>query len=155
MPFSSYGFLGLDSLPILPAEDVTFLELKGCLHIPEKSNLDELIRQYFLHIHPLLPVIDEAEFWMMYRGGHEWPQSNTMSLFVLQAMLSASCVVGSSSLSLSRHFETYQTTSTYQPESFEKQDSQTTALLEVHSIAELRWVSSKNNFPFCSYLLTR
>lgn len=95
MPFSASNFLELDSITKLPPEDVTFLEMKGCLHIPEKSSLDKFVRQYFLHIHPLLPVVNEAEFWAMFNHGFSNGALGTMSLFVFQAMLSASCVVSS------------------------------------------------------------
>lgn len=92
--FSFYRFLELRDLPSLPPEDVKFLELKGCLHVPTGPILDEFVRQYFLHVHPCLPVIDEAQFWQMYslRGGGSG-RNRSISLFIFQAMLFASCAV--------------------------------------------------------------
>ena len=100
MLFTSSGFLDLDSLMKLPPEDVTFLEMKGCFHVPTRPSLDELVRQYFLHIHPFLPLLNEAEFWDMYNQEIATETSSTMSLFVFQAMLSASCAVSSPSRDL-------------------------------------------------------
>ncbi|TPX21289.1 hypothetical protein DIZ76_015245 [Coccidioides immitis] len=90
--FSFYRFLELSDLPTLPAEDVRYLELKGSLHVPASPILDEFVRQYFLHVHPCLPVIHEGDFWRSYynRPGHS-RKPHTISLFVFQAMLFASC----------------------------------------------------------------
>lgn len=97
VPFASYQFLRLTRLSELPFEDVSFLELKGCFRVPESRYLDIFITKYFLYVHPCLPVIDEAEFWRMYRPKNSYYLSGKkMSLFVLQAMLFASSVVGGS-----------------------------------------------------------
>ncbi|KAJ5438519.1 uncharacterized protein N7458_009517 [Penicillium daleae] len=93
VPFASYQFLRLTRLSELPFEDVSFLELKGCFRVPESPYLDIFITKYFLYVHPCLPVIDEAEFWRMYRPKNsDYLSGKKMSLFVLQAMLFASSV---------------------------------------------------------------
>lgn len=93
--FSFYRFLELSDLPSLPADDVKFLELKGCLHVPVCAILNEFVRQYFLHVHPCLPVLDEADFWRLYSNRPGRPgKSRSISLFVFQAMMFASCAVG-------------------------------------------------------------
>ncbi|RMJ18210.1 hypothetical protein BHE90_007229 [Fusarium euwallaceae] len=89
--FSSYPFLALDDLSGVPEQDVQFLELNGCFHLPLRPIQEEFIHQYFLYIHPCYPLMDEGEFWAMYldrdrRRGRE----KTMSLLLLQAMLFAS-----------------------------------------------------------------
>lgn len=84
--FASYDFLELRGLTTLDGEDLAFLSAKGCLSIPEESVLDEFIRQYFLHVHPSSPVIDEAEFWRVYRNS---AAGKKISLFVFQAILFA------------------------------------------------------------------
>ncbi|GMG23408.1 unnamed protein product [Aspergillus oryzae] len=56
-------FLTLNGLAILPQEDVTYLASKGSLSVPDWSTINEFARQYFLQIHPCLPVLDEAGFW--------------------------------------------------------------------------------------------
>ncbi|KAI1964520.1 hypothetical protein LOZ56_006189 [Ophidiomyces ophidiicola] len=90
--FSFYRFLELRDLSTLPQEDVRFLEMKGCLHVPTNSILDEFIRQYFLHVHPCLPLLHEGDFWRSYysRPGFTG-KPGTISLFVFQAMLFVSC----------------------------------------------------------------
>ena len=92
--FSSYPFLALDDLSGLPEQDVQFLELNGCFHLPLRPIQEEFVHQYFLYIHPCYPLMDEGEFWSMYldrdrRRGKE----KTMSLLLLQAMLFASSAV--------------------------------------------------------------
>jgi hypothetical protein len=46
MLFTSSGFLALDSLMKLPPEDATFLEIKGCLRLPTRASLDEVVRHF-------------------------------------------------------------------------------------------------------------
>lgn len=92
--FSSHPFLALDDLSGLLEQDVQFLELNGCFHLPLRPIQEEFVHQYFLYIHPCYPLIDEGEFWAMYldrdrRRGRE----KTMSLLLLQAMLFASSAV--------------------------------------------------------------
>ncbi|RAQ73039.1 hypothetical protein COH20_007456 [Aspergillus flavus] len=80
-------FLTLNGLAILPQEDVTYLASKGSLSVPDWSTINEFARQYFLQIHPCLPVLDEAGFWRISADS----ASHTISLFVLQALLFSSC----------------------------------------------------------------
>ncbi|KAE8340577.1 hypothetical protein BDV24DRAFT_151928 [Aspergillus arachidicola] len=80
-------FLTLNGLAILPQEDVTYLASKGSLSVPDWTTINEFARQYFLQIHPCLPVLDEAGFWRISADS----ASHTISLFVLQALLFSSC----------------------------------------------------------------
>ncbi|KAH8600020.1 hypothetical protein B0O99DRAFT_590435 [Bisporella sp. PMI_857] len=66
--YSSYPFLSLLRVQNLSKLDLRFLKDHGCFLVPAKPILDEFIQQYFLHVHPLLPVLDETEFWGMYSG---------------------------------------------------------------------------------------
>lgn len=92
--FSFYRFIELRDLHTLPTEDVKFLEMKGCLHVPSGPILDEFVRQYFLHVHPCLPVLNEADFWSMYSNRSDGiKKPRAISLFILQAMFFASCAV--------------------------------------------------------------
>ncbi|KAL4935929.1 hypothetical protein BDV06DRAFT_233841 [Aspergillus oleicola] len=84
--FANYHFLELLGLSTLDREDIAFLASKGCLSVPEESVLDEFVRQYFLQVHPSSPVIDEAEFWRVYRNPGT---GKKISLFVFQAILFA------------------------------------------------------------------
>ncbi|KIX02483.1 uncharacterized protein Z518_08424 [Rhinocladiella mackenziei CBS 650.93] len=88
--FSYYRFLEMKELTRLPPEDVRYLEMKGCLHVPSGSYLDEFVRQYFLHVHPCLPILHEGDFWHMYAHKRDdSPRPPTMSLLLFQAMLFA------------------------------------------------------------------
>lgn len=73
----------------LPPDDVSFLRQQGCLNVPPRPILDEFIREYFLHVHPMLPLMDECVFWEQYGQ-----KKNKLSLFLIQAMMFASCSVG-------------------------------------------------------------
>ncbi|KAM0224376.1 hypothetical protein ACHAQD_001945 [Fusarium lateritium] len=73
--------------------DFSHLHAQGCLRVPSKPILDEFIRHYFLYIHPLLPLLNEADFWNAY----DPIPSNTanpgtpVSMLLLQSMMFASC----------------------------------------------------------------
>jgi hypothetical protein len=95
--YSYYPILGLDTLSYMTPEDVNFLESQGCFRVPIRPLLDQFVKEYFLHIHPGLPIIDEGICWEMYtnRDSHlaEYPR---MSLFVFQAIVFASSCVSTS-----------------------------------------------------------
>ncbi|KAL7755008.1 hypothetical protein ACKLNR_014765 [Fusarium oxysporum f. sp. zingiberi] len=75
----------------LEPDDVHYLESRSCLSVPTPDALDDFIREYFLHVHPGLPLLDEAQFWAVYSGDKEPCGEPTISLFLFQAMLFASC----------------------------------------------------------------
>lgn len=90
--FSYYDFLNLKSLSKVQPDDVRYLEFTGSLHIPMRSVLDHFVREYFLHVHPVLPVVDEREFWEMYDDSQtNIDKPRRLSLFVFQSMLFAAC----------------------------------------------------------------
>ncbi|OJJ34569.1 hypothetical protein ASPWEDRAFT_112951 [Aspergillus wentii DTO 134E9] len=90
--FIFYPFLELHGLLHLAQEDVTYLSSKGCFSIPNWLTINEFARQYFLQIHPCLPVLDEAEFWRIaVDSDNGFTGSRKISLFVFQAFLFASC----------------------------------------------------------------
>ncbi|KAF5519523.1 Cutinase transcription factor 1 beta [Colletotrichum aenigma] len=89
--FSFYPFLALGNLHNIPPQDVNFLELQGCLRIPTRAILDEFVQQYFLHVHPLLPMLNEGDFWDVYCMNPSSMPSDRLSLLLFQAMLFASC----------------------------------------------------------------
>ena len=96
MMFSYYSFVETEPFSHLVPEDFKFLDFKGCFHLPAKPVLDELVRSYFLHVHPALPLIDECEFWEAYLSIDH--SQHRFSLFVLRAMLFASCAVSTECL---------------------------------------------------------
>ncbi|KAM5364609.1 hypothetical protein ACJZ2D_011390 [Fusarium nematophilum] len=91
VPYSSYPFLTINNLADLSSQDLAFLEIKGALHVPVKPMLDEFVRQYFLHVHPTLPLLDEAQFWSAYRQDKPADPQAKIPLLVFQAMIFASC----------------------------------------------------------------
>jgi hypothetical protein len=92
--FSFYPFLELDIQPHVFSDDVNFLESQGCFRVPTQPVLDEFMREYFLHVHPSLPIINERNVWEMYtHRAFNQSRSPRISLFVFQCMLFASCSV--------------------------------------------------------------
>ncbi|UPK92799.1 hypothetical protein LCI18_003734 [Fusarium solani-melongenae] len=90
IPYSSYPFLAPNSLVGLPSQDLEFLERKGTLSVPVKSMLDEFMMQYFLHVHPFLPLLDEGEFWIAYRQDGPSDLTKRIPLLLFRAMIFAS-----------------------------------------------------------------
>ncbi|KAK1987549.1 fungal-specific transcription factor domain-containing protein [Colletotrichum cereale] len=90
--YSFYPFLALGNLHGIPPQDVNFLELQGCLRVPTRTILDEFVQQYFLHVHPLLPMLNEGDFWDVYCANpNSHVPTDKLSLLVFQAMLFSSC----------------------------------------------------------------
>lgn len=77
-------------------QDLNYIESQGCLRVPMRDTLDEMVQQYFRYIHPMFPLIDEVDFWDMYDQKSSKPSATQMPLLLLQAMLFASSTVSSS-----------------------------------------------------------
>ncbi|UPL02999.1 hypothetical protein LCI18_013933 [Fusarium solani-melongenae] len=86
--YSYHSFLVINNLSCIMPQDLNYLESQGCLEVPTNEVLDDFIQQYFLHVHPLLPLINEGDFWDAFylRDAHD-----RVPLLVLQAMLFSSC----------------------------------------------------------------
>ncbi|KAK1969265.1 fungal-specific transcription factor domain-containing protein [Colletotrichum sublineola] len=90
--YSFYPFLALGNLHGIPPQDVNYLELQGCLRVPMRTILDEFVQHYFLHVHPLFPMVNEGDFWDMYcTNPYNHVSTDKLSLLVFQAMLFSSC----------------------------------------------------------------
>ncbi|EFQ31898.1 fungal specific transcription factor domain-containing protein [Colletotrichum graminicola M1.001] len=90
--YSFYPFLALSHLHGIPPQDVNYLELQGCLRVPTRTILDEFVQQYFLHVHPLFPMLNEGDFWDLYCANpNSHVPTEKLSLLVFQAMLFSSC----------------------------------------------------------------
>ena len=85
--YSYYDFIEAESVSHLAPEDFKFLEFKGCFHLPTRPVLDELVREYFLHVHPMFPLIDERDFWDAYLSFGARSGQKKIPLFVFRAML--------------------------------------------------------------------
>ncbi|KAI0467217.1 hypothetical protein F4859DRAFT_279928 [Xylaria cf. heliscus] len=89
--YSYYPFLTINNIHNVIPQDVNFLESQGCLRIPTQAILDEFMQQYFLHVHPLLPFLNEGDFWNLYCNQGSGIAGERMSLLVFQAMLFSCC----------------------------------------------------------------
>jgi len=92
--YSHYPYLTVGNLHKIPHQDVNYLEAQGCLHVPTRPMLDNFVEQYFTHVHVLLPLLNEGDFWDMYaQHGINTPSQDKMTLLVFQSMLFACCNV--------------------------------------------------------------
>ncbi|CEI38438.1 unnamed protein product [Fusarium venenatum] len=89
--FAYYTFLCINNLSSLHTDDVKYLESQGCFKVPEISCLDDLIRAFFRYAHPILPVINEAEFWSVYDPLASDGNNTRLPVILLSAMLFVAC----------------------------------------------------------------
>ncbi|KAI0200854.1 hypothetical protein F4808DRAFT_141790 [Astrocystis sublimbata] len=89
--YSYYPFLAVNNMHNVLPQDVNFLESQGCLRVPTREILDEFMQQYFLHVHPLMPFLNEGDFWNLYCYQDNVFTGERMSLLVFQAMLFSCC----------------------------------------------------------------
>lgn len=71
----------------LKKDDIMVLAGNGCLSVPDPDLADEFIAQYFLSVHPHVPLLDEAAFWECYKNGSNNGESPKISLVLFQALL--------------------------------------------------------------------
>ncbi|UPK95813.1 hypothetical protein LCI18_006748 [Fusarium solani-melongenae] len=89
--FSSIPFL---SAPAVDAGNLGLFNSPDCLRIPAAFVLDDFIRKYFLYVHPILPLLNEGDFWKIYEaqpGNLTSSLPPPVSLLLLQSMMFASC----------------------------------------------------------------
>lgn len=92
--YTFYPFLEINNLTNILPQDVSYLEMQGCFRIPTKPVLDELVKQYFLHVHPIMPLYNEGDFWEMYGApSGSASEHGRVSLLIFQAMLFSACRV--------------------------------------------------------------
>lgn len=87
VPFSSYSFISLEVPASLDQGALAFLASRGCLSLPKREVVDEFITQYFLHVHPWAPIIDEAQIWDLYQSNETIQDTSKFPLLVFQALL--------------------------------------------------------------------
>lgn len=94
VPFYFHKFLKLGDMQHLSPTEIRCLEREYCLQVPSGRVLDEFVRQYFLYVHPCLPLLNEGHFWALYSGsGRDGNCSPTFSLALFQAILFTACRV--------------------------------------------------------------
>ena len=78
----------------LPEEDVEYLKRKGAFSVPQSDACKSLLRAYFHHIHPLLPVVDAASIMPLLADG----QATRFNLLLLWSVFFSAMTVGISRL---------------------------------------------------------
>lgn len=94
-----YAFLQVPDTKDLLPQDAAFLVSQGCFIVPQRAALDDFLRQYFLHVHPMLPILNEKDFWLSYNSVDSDVEYQ-MPMLVLQGLLFISSGVRTSSTSL-------------------------------------------------------
>lgn len=90
----TYSFLRTPELHGILSQDLSFLISQGCFMVPQRSALDEFMEQYFRHVHPMLPLLNEADVWRSYKlQGQGCNEEDKISILVLQGILFTSCGV--------------------------------------------------------------
>lgn len=76
--------------------------------LPEKPFRDQLVHLYFVHVHPITPVIDEHEFCKAYDTSEDGLSvlQHAVTLLEFQAMLFAGALVSSIIFVIDRHYLT-------------------------------------------------
>lgn len=87
--YDTLPFIATPELGHLSALDVRFMQLNGCFELPPMPILNELVRMYFLHTHPIVPLLDEGDFW----DSFSCSSGEKISLLLFQAMVFAACAV--------------------------------------------------------------
>ncbi|RGP72894.1 cutinase transcription factor 1 beta [Fusarium longipes] len=81
-----YAFLQVPDTKDLLPQDLAFLVSQGCFIVPQRAALDDFLRQYFLHVHPMLPILNEKDFWLSYNSV-DADVEYEMPMLVLQGVL--------------------------------------------------------------------
>ncbi|CVL06384.1 uncharacterized protein FMAN_03716 [Fusarium mangiferae] len=72
--------------------DASSLDSEGCFDIPVDLVTRRFISHYFLYVNPLLPMLDEGDFWYLQCDSNPANyRSNCPDILLLQAMLFAAC----------------------------------------------------------------
>ncbi|CAG9977395.1 unnamed protein product [Clonostachys byssicola] len=88
--YSHFSFLTMNKLSTISSQDVNFLDAQGCLRVPAKALSDDFLSAYCLHVHPLMPLLNEGDIWATYLQD-QGDSQGCLSLLVFQAILFASC----------------------------------------------------------------
>lgn len=77
---SRHFLIPSDTLPSLPEEDRNYLRMKGVFKLPGSDACSSLLRAYFYHVHPIMPVI-EADLMLSYYQAGRLHEYNTLLLW--------------------------------------------------------------------------
>lgn len=102
-PYTYYKFLCIEGSDTLEPEKREFLEKQGILQVPNPTVVNAALQQYFIHVHPYLPLLKDDAFWNT-NDDETYENSdfsqNRLSLFLFNAIMSASCAVGCNGVSI-------------------------------------------------------
>lgn len=73
----------------LTSQDVAYLRSKGVFSVPDDNVCQALLKAYFIHIHPILPVVDAAAVLTSFRNGG----ASAVNLLLLWSMFSVAANV--------------------------------------------------------------
>lgn len=88
--YAKCPFLSIGGTASLDPADLMYLAAKGCMQVPTFSLLEDFMKQFFVHVQPFTPLMDESMFWNMYEGKPTDGQPRQIHLLLFQAMLFAS-----------------------------------------------------------------
>ncbi|KAI8714017.1 Fungal-trans domain-containing protein [Fusarium sp. LHS14.1] len=75
-----------------PSKDELSLHSHGCYKIPSAPFLKIFIDHYFLYVHPMLPVLNEGDFWELHFSQAQTnSHTHYPSILLLQSILFAAC----------------------------------------------------------------
>ena len=79
----------------LSTQDREFLQHKGVFTMPQKNTFTELLRAYFHHIHPIMPIVDVKVFFNSNQGTQtgEWNSLLLWSMFFAAANVGQSFIL--------------------------------------------------------------
>ncbi|KAG8411858.1 hypothetical protein J3458_015154 [Metarhizium acridum] len=86
-PVARHILISSEKSTSLSKEDHDYLQHKGVFTLPQKSTCSELLRAYFHHIHPIMPVIDAKLLLTFHQTGEtsEWNLLLLWSIFFVAA----------------------------------------------------------------------
>lgn len=93
VPFGCHPFLEMCAPKRVAVEDLAFLEAQGCFHLPPTPVLAVWLNQYFLHVHPFIPLLNDTPFQSLWRTDMEGATSNRVSLFLFHSLLATTSPV--------------------------------------------------------------
>ncbi|KAK5630514.1 hypothetical protein RRF57_006229 [Xylaria bambusicola] len=79
-----YGLPYMVATHDLTSQDVAYLRSKGVFSVPSEPVCQALLKAYFYHIHPILPVVDAIEVLTSFRNGG----ASAINLLLLWSMFS-------------------------------------------------------------------
>ncbi|KAF4455188.1 hypothetical protein F53441_2426 [Fusarium austroafricanum] len=89
--FQSYSFVEFSNVGSLSQSDLDYLYNQHCFHLPGKDLMDKLIKLYILHVHSMLPLLDDRSFWSTYlqASKKQYSSGNRIPLLLLWSVLFA------------------------------------------------------------------